>query len=268
MLDRFNRNITYLRISITDRCNLRCKYCVPDGCTIPQTKKKLLSYEEIIAFTEAAAEIGIRKIRLTGGEPLLRKEVVKLVRGIKMNPAIEELTMTTNGILLTDMAESLKEAGLDRINISIDTLDPEKYREMTRGGDINKVLTAIDRINALGYRNTKINTVVMPEFNGDEIPIIEQFCRSKGIRFQRINHYSLSDINSIDTRYDAERPLSCRLCNRIRLTSDGKIKPCLFSNIEIPINMDNIKESLVAAIQGKPVNGSQNTSRGNWQIGG
>ncbi len=268
MLDKFNRSITYLRISLTNNCNLRCSYCMPDGFIPQNSESKLLSLENIIKIVEIGTEIGIKKIRLTGGEPLLRKGVVGLIKSIKGIPGIDEVTLTTNAVLLKKMAKPLMDAGLDRINISIDTLDPKKYKEITRGGNLLKVFEAIDAINEIGFKNTKLNTVVMPEFNGDEIESIKKFCDDKGLKLQRINHYSLSDINSIDKSYNAERPLSCGVCNRIRLTADGKIKSCLFSDTEISLDLNNIKESLISAINTKPENGTKNSTRENWQIGG
>lgn len=268
MLDRFNREISYLRISITNTCNLRCTYCVPEGFVFNERENNLLSFDEIIKIVKAGSEIGIKKIRLTGGEPLLRKGVEQLVYGIKQVKGINELTMTSNGVLLKKLAKPLKEAGLDRINISLDTLDSDKYRRITRGGNIEKVLSSIDEVIAVGFKNTKINTVVMPDFNIDEIPRIKRFCEKKGIVLQRINHYSLANINSIDKSYKAERPLACGVCNRIRITADGKIKPCLFSDIEIPVDFNNVKKSLIKAINIKPRSGTANTSRENVEIGG
>ncbi len=268
MLDKYNRNITYLRISVTNNCNLSCTYCMPDGFSNQKTEKNLLSFANIIKIVEAGTEIGIKKIRLTGGEPLLRKNIISLVRDIKNISGIEELTLTTNGVLLKNMAKPLKDAGLDRINISIDTLDPIKYRKITRVGNIANVLAGVEAVNEAGFKNTKINTVVMPNFNANEIGLIKKFCDDKGLELQRINHYSLSNIKSIDKTYSAERPLSCGVCNRIRLTADGKIKPCLFSDNEIPIDLDNIKESLISAINIKPAYGTKNSTRENWEIGG
>ncbi len=268
MLDKFNRSITYLRISVTNNCNLSCSYCMPDGFANQKLEKNLLSSEDIIKIVEVGTEIGIKKIRLTGGEPLLRKNIISLIRDIKNISGIEEVTLTTNGVLLKNMAKPLKEAGLDRINISIDTLDPIKYKKITRVGNIENVLAGIDAVNEAGFKNTKINAVLMPNFNANEIELIKKFCDDKGLALQRINHYSLSDINSIDRTYSAERPLSCGVCNRIRLTADGKIKPCLFSDNEIPIDLDNIKESLISAINIKPANGTKNSTRENWEIGG
>jgi len=268
MFDKFNRQIDYLRISVTDRCNLRCTYCMPEEGVVHKSHNDILSYEKIVEVVKEAVNLGIKKIRLTGGEPLVRKGILFLVRQLKKIPGLEELTLTTNGVLLAEMAHSLKKAGLDRINISLDTLDPDKYKELTRIGDINNVLKGIDAVIEAGFENTKINMVLIPGFNDNEVEALQAFCREKGFALQRINHYSLTDIESIDRTYAAERPLKCQRCNRIRLTADGKLKPCLFSDMEIPLDFNNLKESLITAIQCKPENGTTNVTTQNWQIGG
>jgi len=185
MLDKYNRSITYLRVSVTNNCNLSCSYCMPDGFSNQKIEKNLLSFTNIVKIVEAGTEIGIKKIRLTGGEPLLRKNIINLIREIKNISGIEELTLTTNGILLKNMAKPLKDAGLDRINISIDTLDPIKYKKITRVGSIENVLAGIEAVNEAGFKNTKINTVVMPNFNANEIELIKKFCDNKGLELQR-----------------------------------------------------------------------------------
>jgi cyclic pyranopterin phosphate synthase len=166
------------------------------------------------------------------------------------------------------MARPIKEAGIDRLNISLDTLDAERYTTLTRGGDIRRVMRGIDAVNEAGFKHTKINMVVIPGFNEEDVETMRAFCREKGFSLQRINHYSLFDIESIDRDYAAERPLKCDLCNRIRLTADGKLKPCLFSNLEVPLDFSNLKGSLIEAIQSKPESGTCNSNRQNWQIGG
>lgn len=268
MFDKFNREINYLRISVTDRCNLRCRYCMPVEGVPAKTHAQMISYEQIITVAEVAISLGITKIRLTGGEPLVRKGVLYLISELRKIKGIQELALTTNGVLLAHMAKGLKETGLDRINVSLDTLDPQKYHAITYCGDIRDVLAGIDAIIAVGFQNTKINMVVIPGVNDYEVENMQAFCDSKNLKLQRINHYTLTDIHSIDHRYQAERPLSCSQCNRIRLTADGKIKPCLFSDLEIPLDFTNLKESLIAAIQGKPREGTKNETRENWQIGG
>ncbi len=268
MLDNFNREINYIRISVTDRCNLRCNYCMPaEGITLKK-HEDIISYENIIKVVEAAVEVGITKVRLTGGEPLIRKDIISLVKGIKGVNGVKELAMTTNGVLLKGMADTLKEGGLDRINISLDTLEPDKYKKLVKRETIEKVLEGIDSVIEAGFENTKINMVLIPGFNENEVKNMKKFCLKKGLKLQRINHYSLSDINSIDRKYKAERPLKCSKCNRIRLTADGKLKPCLFSDKEIELDLSDIGGSLKRAVFGKPGSGSSNNSRGNWEIGG
>jgi cyclic pyranopterin phosphate synthase len=268
MFDKFNRQIDYLRISVTDRCNLRCTYCMPAEGVVLKSHHDILSYEKILEVVKEAIGLGIEKVRLTGGEPLVRKGILFLVQQLKKLPGLKELTLTTNGVLLAEMAHSLKKVGLDRINISLDTLDPGKYKELTRIGDIKDVLRGIDAVIQAGFENTKINMVIIPGFNENEVEALQAFCREKGLALQRINHYSLTDIESIDRTYTAERPSKCKHCNRIRLTADGKLKPCLFSDLEIPLDFNNLKESLINTIQGKPKSGTMNVTRQNWQIGG
>ncbi len=268
MYDKFNRKIDYLRISVTDRCNLRCTYCMPEEGIVDKGHTSILSYEDMVAVAREAIGLGIKKIRLTGGEPLVRKGFLSLLADLKKLPGLEELTLTTNGVLLDRMALPLKEAGLDRLNISLDTLDPEKYKKLTRGGDIARVLRGIDAAVEAGFGDSKLNMVLMPGFNDGEVEAMQEFCRKKGLRLQRINHYSLTDIDSIDHKYVAERPLKCSQCNRIRLTADGKLKPCLFSDLEIPLDFNNLRQSIIDAIQGKPRSGTCNNTRPNWQIGG
>ena len=268
MLDRFNRKVDYLRISVTDRCNLRCKYCMPEEGIPLKTHDEIISYEKIIYIVKESINFGIKKIRLTGGEPLVRRGILYLISEIKKEKGIEELTLTTNGVLLEEMAWDLKEAGLDRMNVSLDTLDPEKYSKITRIGVLDKVLKGIDAIIDAGFKGTKINMVLIPDFNDNEVEEMKKFCDEKGLVFQRINRYYLNDLKSINTDYTAERPLPCELCNRIRLTADGKLKPCLFSDIEIPVDFSNISESIKKAILNKPENGEFCTTRQIWQIGG
>lgn len=268
MLDRFNRKINYLRISVTDRCNLRCTYCMPEQGVVPKSHHDILSYEKMVEVAREAITLGIKKIRLTGGEPLVRKGILYLVEQLKKLPNLEELTLTTNGVLLETMARPLKEAGVDRINISLDTLDPGKYKKLTCNGEIKYVLKGVDAVIEAGFKNSKINMVLIPGINENEVESMNAFCKEKGFSLQRINHYSLMDIKSIDRNYIAERPLKCEHCNRIRLTADGKLKPCLFSDLEIPLDFNNLRESLIKAIQSKPEAGTCNSNRQNWQIGG
>lgn len=270
MLDRFKREIHYLRVSVTDRCNLRCTYCMPAEGIVLKEHREIISYENIIKVVQAAARLGIDKVRITGGEPLVRKNITHLISGIKRIPGIKEMAMTTNGVLLGAMAKSLKEAGLDRLNISLDTLDPVKYKQITRIGDITHVMQGIEAARAAGFKNTKINMVIIPRCNDSETEVqaMKQFCQERGLRLQRINHYLLPDLASIERNYQAERPLSCSACNRLRLTSAGILKPCLFSDLEYEIDFNDLEGSLCKAIANKPEHGTGCTGKQNWQIGG
>ena len=157
--DSFGRTIDYVRVSITDRCNLRCVYCMPERGVAKRRHEDILSYEEIVTVCRALAELGVRKIKVTGGEALVRRGAADLVAGLKALPGVESVTLTTNGILLAEQAERLREAGLDGVNVSLDTLDPETYREMTRGGDLSQALLGVDAALAAGFAAVKINCV-------------------------------------------------------------------------------------------------------------
>lgn len=268
MFDRYNRDITYLRVAVTDRCNLRCIYCMPPTGVKLKRLDEILSYEEIIKIVREAVKLGISKIRLTGGEPLVRKNICHLIRNLKSIEGIQEVSMTTNGILLGPMVPELWKAGLDRLNISLDTLDPQKYREITRGGDIRKVLSGIEAANEAEFEKTKLNMVLMPGINEECMDKMISFCQEKRLILQLINHYTLSSRSSINHDYKADRPPSCYKCNRIRLTADGRFKPCLFSNQEYAVDLENIASSIKQAIINKPKCGISCTVRGNWEIGG
>jgi len=268
MYDLYNRQIDYLRISVTDRCNLRCTYCMPEAGIALKSHSDILPYEKIVRVAAAAAELGIRKIRLTGGEPLVRRNVNFLVSELKSVPGIREVSMTSNGTLLDLLAAGLKQAGLDRLNISLDTLDADRYRQVTRNGDIARVLAGIAAAQEAGFKNIKINMVLIPGFNQDEVAPMKEFCRRKGLLLQRIHHYSLHDLKTSRSGLEAERPLSCAICNRLRLTADGKLKPCLFSDHEFAVDFSDIRASLEKAVRAKPRQGVACDNRQNWQIGG
>ncbi|MDU1052649.1 GTP 3',8-cyclase MoaA [Clostridium baratii] len=168
MLDKYGRNVDYLRISITDRCNLRCIYCMPEKGSSFQMEENILSNEEIYKIAKEAAKLGIRKVRLTGGEPLVRKGIVELIKKINSIDGIEEICLTTNGILLEENIDELYKSGLRKVNISLDTLNKEKYNKITRGGDINKVINAIDKCLDYGIV-VKLNVVIIKGINDDEI---------------------------------------------------------------------------------------------------
>jgi cyclic pyranopterin phosphate synthase len=181
LADAFHRPITYLRISVTDRCNLRCTYCMPETGLPWLPKDGILSYEEIVRIVRAAASIGVRRIRLTGGEPLLRRDLVDLVRMIAAIDGIEEIALSTNGILLAESARALRDAGLTRVNVSLDTLDAARFRAIARRDGLDRVLAGIDAALAAGLEPLKLNCVVMRGQNDDEVGAFAELTRTRPI---------------------------------------------------------------------------------------
>lgn len=181
MKDSFGREINYLRVSLTDRCNLRCEYCMPEEGIEKIKHSDILSLEDTYEIIKVFVELGINKIRFTGGEPLVRLGVVDLISKVSKLEGVNEIAMTTNGVLLEKYARDLKEAGLTRVNISLDTLDEEKYREITRGGELQKVLNGIEAAKEVGLTPIKLNTVLIGGFNEDEIPSIINLTRDEEI---------------------------------------------------------------------------------------
>ena len=169
MIDSYNREINYLRVSITDRCNLRCRYCMPKEGISLLGHDDILRYEEILRIVRAAVQLGIVKVRVTGGEPLVRRGVLEFLKSLKQIEGLREVTLTTNGMLLEESAEGLFQAGIRRLNISLDSLDPEMYRQITRGGDLAKVLRGISLAHGIGFHPIKINVVVVKGYNDNEI---------------------------------------------------------------------------------------------------
>lgn len=180
MLDKLNRKIDYLRISVIDRCNLRCVYCMPEEGIETISHEEILTYDEILRICEIVSELGIKKIKITGGEPLVRKDIVDLIRDIKSIDKIEQVTLTTNGILLYDMLDDLYDAGIDAINISLDTLNKENFKKITRRDGLEKVLMSIDKAYDLGIR-VKINCLAIRDFNIKEIVDIASFAKDREI---------------------------------------------------------------------------------------
>ena len=195
LTDSFGRTIHYLRISVTDRCNLRCVYCMPAAGVPLIPHEDMLSFEDIVSFTRYAVSRGIRKVRLTGGEPLVRKGITSLVRSLAAVDGLEDLAMTTNGILLAEMAKELKEAGLHRLNISLDTLSPHTYKELTRGGDVNRVLRGIRAAREAGFGGQdsplKLNCVLLPHTAQEDVAALRTFSREEGLQLRLIHHMDL-----------------------------------------------------------------------------
>lgn len=268
MLDRLGRNIDYLRVSITDRCNLRCRYCMPQGAEF-EPHEAILRYEEIVRICRAATALGIVKFKITGGEPLVRKGCAELVAAIKALPGAEQVTMTTNGLLLPDALDGLCAAGLDAVNISLDTLDDEKFRAITGfpGLGAEKTMSLLSRCCGKGLR-TKINAVLLPDNRGElcelaaiaaELPVDVRFIELMPIGFggslERVDpdealetlRRRWPDLRETDEKrgngpakyyasgaligrigfIDAVSHRFCESCNRVRLTSTGRLKPCL-----------------------------------------
>jgi len=265
MRDSFDRRITYLRISVTDKCNLRCRYCMPEEGVPPRNHSDFLSFEQMTEVARAAVGLGVTKIRLTGGEPLVKRGIVDLVRMLAGIDGLEHLAMTTNGTLLAPLARPLREAGLDSVNLSLDTLDPARYRELTRGGDIDAALAGLAAALAEGFP-VKVNMVVLGDTTEAEIARMREFCASRGARMQLINHFALA--RRKNDQYAFDRPPSCGRCNRIRLMADGMLKPCLHSDLEVRLNFSRLEESLREAILSKPRRGEACTNRAMSQIGG
>lgn len=315
MLDNQGRNIRYLRLSVTDRCNLRCRYCMPAEGVCKRAHSETLSFEELIEIVRAAVSLGVSKVRLTGGEPLVRRGIVDLCRSLRAINGVRELTMTTNGALLPQCAAELKQAGVDRLNISLDTLNEDKFASLTRGGSLADTLAGLDAAWNAGFRGTKLNAVLLGGVNADEIPALAQLAQDRKyeVRFIELMPigecadwprerflsadavlHALPELQRLPNEGVAElyrmpgwkgkigliRPMShrfCAECDRIRVTADGRLKPCLHSAQEIPLrglHGENLERALREGMFGKPVShhmqsGQPSESRrGMSQIGG
>ncbi|MCX8031009.1 MAG: GTP 3',8-cyclase MoaA [Thermodesulfovibrionales bacterium] len=303
-IDSYNRQINYMRISITDRCNLRCVYCMPSDGVKTVNNKEILTLEEIIRIAKIATDLGVRKIRITGGEPLIRKNIVYLISSLSKLPYVEDLSLTTNGLLLKQYAHSLALAGLKRVNISLDSLDAEKYKSITRGGDIKEVIEGIKEAERWGLTPIKINVVPVRGFNDSEIENFAYLSILAPYQIRFIEFMPIGDkefwnekryitTNEIKERLLSIAPLIpvtteksgpanyfkfkdakgligfispisnhfCFSCNRLRLTADGKIRPCLFSKTEIDLKSplrhgasdEEIKRLLRLSVEIKPL---------------
>lgn len=270
LTDRYGRRIHYLRISVTDRCNHRCVYCMPEEGISLKSHDDMLSYEAIGRIAGVAAGLGFDKVRLTGGEPLVRRNIEELVSMLGRIDGLRDISMTTNGSLLTrKMARRLKEAGLSRINISLDTLDGSNFSEITRGGEIADVLAGIDAAIAARLDPVKINMIVSEDTTPPEISAMKKFCDMNGLVLQTIKQFSLyNHKNELKYPHVFDRPQPCGECNKIRLTADGYLKPCLFSNKEIRIDLEDIAGSMRQAVESKPREGTCCENRIMCQIGG
>lgn len=294
MIDGYGREITYLRLSVTELCNLRCRYCMPESGVCKKTHEQMLTEEEMILAVEAAASLGIRKLRITGGEPLVKKNILSICQRAAAVEGIEEVCITTNGTLLPQLAGPLKEAGVKRINLSLDTLNPQKYAHITRTGTLEQAMDGLHAALDAGFEKIKINAVLIGGFNDDEIISLAALTKQYPLDVRFIELMPIQDQDEfgpgafISCRQIIEKlpeaipqsrdggvarlyrlpgamgniglisPLSdhfCGTCNRIRLTADGKLKPCLHSAQEFSIKGLN-KAQMIArfetAILAKP----------------
>lgn len=302
LVDRFGRVHDYLRISVTDRCNLRCVYCMPEEGLPFTPDNRLMSFEEITSFVRVMAEMGVSKVRLTGGEPLTRPNLEHLVAQLNAIPNIQDIALSTNGVFLSKKAEALREAGLTRVNISLDSLIPERYARITRGGDVKKVLESVEKCLSLGYHPIKLNVVLMKGINDDEIEsflrmTLERPLQVRFIEYMPIGHDDpfwrdgYLPLSAVLERCDLAglpyesvekeqgngpaqyyriqgaaglfgliHPVSdhfCASCNRLRLTAEGNIKPCLYWNDEWNVRPligddEKIRELVWRALDNKP----------------
>lgn len=266
MYDRFERNINYLRISVTDRCNLRCIYCMPEEGIQLMRHSDILSYDEITNFTRVAVGNGIAKVRITGGEPLVRKGITALIRMLNDIGGITDLSMTTNGILLSQYAKELKSAGLHRVNISLDTVDPERFAEITRGGNLSDVIKGIEAAKNAGLYPVKINCVIKESRNEQEAVDVTKFCTDNDLEIRYIRQMDL--VRGHFSTVVGGTGGDCAACNRLRLTANGKLKPCLFDNVEFDIRKLGFEEAFKLAVDLKPACGSVNDTGSFYNIGG
>ena len=293
MKDNYGRDINYLRLSITDLCNYRCIYCMDSEGILKREHSDILSIEELINIGKIAVECGINKIRLTGGEPLVRKGVLQLCEGLKAINGLEELVLTTNGSRLSEMAKDLKAAGVDRINISLDTLNEEKFKKITRIGSLEDVRKGINESINAGFKDIKINVVLMAGINDDEIDDFIDITRNRAVKVRFIelmplgpckdwyderfistnivtqkvpelklvkkdgvaNIYKINDAIGTVGLISPITNIFCKQCNRLRVTADGRIIPCLHSDLEYKIkglSDKELREAFHIAIKNKP----------------
>ena len=293
MKDGFSRTIDYLRLSVTDLCNYRCVYCMPEGGVCKKDHAEILSVEEFVEISAACVALGVTKIRLTGGEPLVRRGIVELTARLSALPGLRELAMTTNGSLLPELALPLKQAGLTRLNLSLDSLDPARFSALTRGGELSRVLRGLEAAEATGFAGTKLNVVLLGGRNEDELRPLAELAKTRPISVRFIELMPIGpaaklpperflpaeavlralpelqplDVDGVARRYTAPgwagsvgliSPMSCSFCgscSRLRLTADGKLKPCLHSDLELPVrglHGEELRRAILEAVPLKP----------------
>lgn len=266
MFDRYNRHINYLRISVTDRCNFRCVYCMPAEGFPLKKHEDILSYDEIVDVVKFGAKNGIKKIRITGGEPLVRKDLPELIRMISNVEGIEDIGMTTNGVLLPKYAKELKAAGLSRVNISLDTLDAEKFKKITRLGNLDDVLLGIDAALEAELSPVKINFVRITGENESDEKEVKEYCQEKGLKLRFIRQMNLKTGEFYPVKGGSGG--ICSICNRLRLTADGHLVPCLHSELRFNVRELGVEKAYLKAIEMKPEKGLGTESHEFSNIGG
>ena len=260
MIDPFGRAITYLRVSVTDRCNLRCEYCMPPEGVALLRHEDILRFEEIRELVRVAVGWGVTKVRITGGEPLVRRGVVDLVRMLAAIDGVEDLAMSTNGTLLAAHAAALADAGLQRVNVSLDALDPRRYAEITGGGDVGEVLAGIEAARGARLEPIKLNCVVTESSDEPDAAAVADFARGRGLQVRFIRRMSFAD--GTFTVVEGGSGGDCARCNRLRLSSDGLVRPCLFSDLGFSVRDLGPAEALRRAVAEKPEHGQACTH--NW----
>jgi cyclic pyranopterin phosphate synthase len=289
LIDTFDRVHDNLRISVTDRCNIRCFYCMPEDDVKYMPRQEILSFEEIERFARVAVSLGVTKLRITGGEPLVRKDLPVLIRKLVDIPGVKDIALTTNGVLLARHAKALYDAGLRRLNIHLDTLDRERFLRITRRDDLDKVLEGIAEAQRLGFGPMKINAVAVKNLLEQDLVPLARFGRENGIEIRYIEFMPLDAQgiwarNSVLTAGEMIEILSreisplleipdgrpfCLNCNRIRLTSDGKLRYCLFAIEETDMKSllrngapdDEIAATIRAAVREKWIGHEINSSQ-------
>ena len=265
MYDSFGREIRCMRISVTDRCNLRCVYCMPPEGVPYIPHDRILRYEDIARIAAAAVGLGFDKFRLTGGEPLVRKGLPCLVSLIADLPGRPYVGMTTNGTLLAPLAAELRARGLNSVNVSLDTMDEDRYREITRGGRLADAIAGIEAARRAGLP-VKLNVVVQPDGPASDLEGVRAYAREVGARVQTISRYRLHETKRDGGELD--RPPPCATCDRIRLLADGTLRPCLHGSEGIPVDLADPVGSLAAAVGAKPERGRACAEVAVREIGG
>ena len=258
IVDCFDRRLTYLRVSVTDRCNLRCTYCVPEENRPFLPRREILSFEEISDLVGVAVRLGMTKIRLTGGEPLTRRDIATLVRMLAAIDGIADLAMTTNGVLLAELAGPLRAAGLHRLNVSLDSVAPERYREITRGGEVAQVLRGLAAAREAGFSRIKLNCVVHKSPLEEDAQGVARFGVEQGFEVRFIREMSTRD-GRFSTVIGGDGG-DCSRCSRLRVSSAGLVYPCLFSDRAFSLRTLGIEPALRAAAAAKPESGHRSAN--------